>query len=96
MYALHMTKINFLLLNFLIILVYSLIYYLYGDRDNFIINQKNQNKLTFIDSLYFSTVTYGTHGTTEYIPKSNFMKIINLTEIYVMISMLVLFIHIQF
>ena len=104
MYSFNISKINFLLLNLGVILIYSLIYYQFGDTTNFIMikndkndkNDKNHEKdhLTYIDSIYLSGSLYSTIGTGEFRPRSNFMKLIYITQICVLISMFVVFTHI--
>ena len=97
MYTFNITKTKFLLLNFCIILIYSFIYYVNGNEDNFIIPNQDKikkNKLTYIDSLYLSSILYSTIGTVEFIPKSNLIKLIYISQIVVLISMLIVFTHI--
>jgi len=97
MYTFNITKTKFLLLNFGIILIYSFIYYLNGGEDNFIIGNQDKiikNKLTYLDSLYLSSILYSTIGTSEFTPRTNLIKIIYISQIVVLISMLILFTHI--
>ena len=100
MYELQITRTNFLLVNFLIILLYSVIYYTYGNPNHILIKHdnkdKDKDKLTYIDSLYFSVLTYSTLGSSQYLPHSNFMKLINMSQIIILIIMFIVFVHIKF
>ncbi len=98
MYELQITRTKFLLVNFLIILLYSVIYYIYGNQNHILIkhDNKDKDKLTYIDSLYFSILTYSTLGSSQYLPHSNFMKLINISQIIILIIMFIVFVHIKF
>ncbi len=98
MYELQITRTNFLLVNFLIILLYSVIYYTYGNPNHILVKHDNKDidKLTYIDSLYFSVLTYSTLGSSQYLPHSNFMKLINMSQIIILIIMFIVFVHIKY
>ena len=82
-------KQSFIVITFAIVFVFAIIYWLLGSNDNFSFT-KDQEKLTFIDALYFSMVTQTTLGYGDISPKSEIMRSISF------IHLALLIIHITF
>jgi len=89
MYIFTITKLHFLIINMFIIYIFALIYKKYGNDTHFYFQDK-KNKMTMIDSLYFSLNTYSTIGNNDIYAKSNFIKKIISIQIFCLISMVIL------
>lgn len=92
-YLLNMIKLNknkfsFYKLYFLVLIIFSLIYWLLGTSENFNFDKKtnnNSDSLTFINSLYFSFITQSTIGYGDITPKSELMRIIVMCQLILLV-----------
>ena len=90
MYILSLTKIQFLLINIFVIIIFGFIYKKYGNNDHFVF-LNNKKSMNFTDAMYFSATTYVTIGNNDIYPKTSFMKkIIMLQMLTLIISLLML------
>ena len=79
------------MVNGIIIFVFAVIHWFRGtDADILFMNGLNKTKLTFLDALYFSCVTHCTIGYGDFIPKSDFAKMVTIIHVLVMIMFLFL------
>ena len=72
-------KIRFLVITLVLIILFTIIYWMLGSSDNFNFNfnpnnPNNQNNLTFLDALYFTLVTQSTIGYGDITAKSQLMR----------------------
>ena len=89
MFTITTNKINFLLLNIGIILLFAIIYTKYGNHNHFYL--KNTIKqMDMTDAIYFSASTYTTIGSSDIYPKSRFMKKIMLLQILFLLCSLII------
>ena len=93
MYTLSLTKIQFLILNLFVIIIFGLIYRHYGTQDNFIFLNKEKN-MDLTDAIYFSANTYVTIGNYDIYPKTKFMKRLIMIQIFILLITLVMLSHI--
>lgn len=89
MFTITTNKINFLLLNIGIILLFAIIYKKYGYINHFYFSNKIK-QMDIIDALYFSASTYTTIGSSDIYPKSQFMKKIVLLQILFLLCSLII------
>lgn len=90
MLNLNKNKLNYLYLNFFIIFIFSVIYWLYGTDEHFVFKPHfsvNHN-ITYMTALYYSLVTHSTVGFGDITPKSTFIKIITMIHIIIIILFL--------
>ena len=81
MYTLNLTKIEFLIINLFIILIFGLIYTHYGTEEYFSF-YNNKTNMDFTDGLYFSANTYITIGNSDIYPKTKYMKCVIMIQIF--------------
>lgn len=86
---LSLSKIQFLLINVLIIFIFGLIYKKYGNENNFVFINK-EKKMNLTDAIFFSANNYVTIGNYDVYPKTQFMKRIILVQILILMIMLVM------
>lgn len=70
-------QFRFLVITFILIFIFTIIYWLLGSNDNFSFNsnnQNNQNNLTFLDALYFAIGTHTAIGYGDITAKSQLMR----------------------
>jgi len=69
-------KIRFLVITIVLIILFTIIYWMLGSSENFNFNfnSNNQNNLTFLDALYFTLVTQSTIGYGDITAKSQLMR----------------------
>jgi len=72
-------KVRFLVLTLLIILCFTIIYWLLGSNTNFNfannkLNDSNDSNLTFIDAIYFAIGTHTTIGYGDITAKSQLLR----------------------
>lgn len=89
MFTITTNKINFLLLNISIILLFAIIYKKYGNINHFYFSNKIK-QMDITDALYFSASTYTTIGNSDIYPKSKFMKKIILFQILFLLCSLII------
>jgi potassium channel subfamily K len=82
-------KIQFLAINILFIIGFSLIYWIWGTHEHFK-SQFSAPYLSSLDALYFSFVTHCTLGYGDIVPISASMRFITILHTIVMISYLFL------
>ena len=82
-------KIQFLAINILFIIGFSLIYWIWGTPEHFK-SQFSASYLSSLDALYFSFVTHCTLGYGDIVPISAGMRFITILHTIVMISYLFL------
>jgi hypothetical protein len=82
-------KLDFLAINLLFILVFALIYWIWGTPEHFK-SLVSAPYLSSLDALYFSFVTHCTLGYGDIVPISPSMRFITILHIVVMISYLFL------
>jgi uncharacterized membrane protein len=82
-------KIQFLAINILFIIGFSLIYWIWGTPEHFK-SQFSAPYLSSLDALYFSFVTHCTLGYGDIVPISASMRFITILHTIVMISYLFL------
>ena len=82
-------KIQFLAINILFIIGFSLIYWIWGTPEHFK-SQFSAPYLSGLDALYFSFVTHCTLGYGDIVPISASMRFITILHTIVMISYLFL------
>ena len=88
---LNSTKIGYLVVNLIFILVFSVIYWIFGTSEHFtVLSAPTKKKLSFIDALYLSFITHCTLGYGDIVPISDSMKIVIIIHIIFMISYLLL------
>lgn len=90
MYTLNISKLEFLLINILIILIFGFIYKKYGNEKHFYFVNKNKKNLNSIESIYFSANTYITLGNNDIYPKSKLIKSIILTQIFILMIAIIM------
>ena len=66
--------LKIILLQFAIILVFSIIYYFAGNNNFIYVN--NSKNLEYLDFLYFSTVTSASTGYGDIIPNTNLARLL--------------------
>jgi hypothetical protein len=89
MFILSLTKIQFLLINILVIFLFGLIYKKYGNEEHFgFINKQKNMDLT--DAIFFSANNYATIGNYDVYPKTKFIKRIILVQIFILIITLIM------
>jgi hypothetical protein len=89
MYTLNLTKLEFLIINIVVIFIFGLIYKKYGDEKNFIfLNKKKQMDLT--DAIYYSANTHITIGNNDIHPKTKFIKKIIILQIFILLITIVI------
>jgi hypothetical protein len=93
MYILTFSKLQFLLLNIVIIIIFALVYKKYGNENHFIFLNEHQTEMDFTDALYFSVNTYTTVGNNDIHAKTKFMKNIIMLQLFtlLMITILIIF-----
>ena len=88
LFKLNKNKFSFYKLYFLVLIVFSLIYWLLGTSENFkfdTISNNNSNSLTFLNSLYFSFITQSTIGYGDILPTSSLAKILVMCQITLLV-----------
>jgi hypothetical protein len=90
MYIITFSKIQFLLLNIGIIVIFALIYKKYGNTTHFIFTNKNQTQMDFTDALYFSSNTYITTGNNDIHAKTDFMKRIIMLQLLLLLMAIIM------
>ena len=80
-------KIKFLVIAFVLIFVFTIIYWLLGSNENFSFNTTNttQTELSFLDALYFTLGTQTTIGYGDITAKSQLMRAITVCQIILLI-----------
>ena len=79
-------KLNYIYVNFLIIFIFSIIYWWYGTSENFVLQEhfKVNNRMTYLTSLYYSFIIHTTVGFGDISPKSNLIQIITMIHLTVL------------
>ena len=83
-------KFSFYKLYILVLISFSLIYWLLGTSENFkfdTTSNDNSDSLTFINALYFSFITQSTTGYGDIVPISSLTKVLVMCQL----SLLVLY-----
>lgn len=81
-------KIKFLVIAFVLIFVFTIIYWLLGSSENFTFNpynSANQNNLSFLDALYFSLGTQTTIGYGDITAKSQLLRGITIIQMSLLV-----------
>lgn len=71
-----------------IFVIYSVIYYLMGNKQHFHISDENKHQLTFLDTIYFNIITITSIGYGDISPKSQLMRGICISKIILFLTVL--------
>lgn len=79
-------KLNYLYINFLIIFVFSVIYWWYGSDTHFVFQPHFavNNRMTYLSALYYTFITHTTVGFGDISPKSKLTQIITMVHLTVL------------
>jgi hypothetical protein len=84
-------KVNYLLVNILIVCVFAVLYWLLGNKEHFVFNDGlNQTEMSPVCALYFAINTHCTIGFGDIMPKSNIIRTIIIFQCVCMIGFLFL------
>lgn len=91
LFTLNKNKLLYLVLNLCFIIIFGIIYWIYGTNEHFKnITQQDKKTLTMIDAIYLSAITHCTVGYGDIVPISNSMKLVTIIHTILMISYLFL------
>lgn len=88
-------KLKYILSNFIVIFIFSLIYWYFGTNEHLSFNNKDNNlkNISYISALYFSFTTNSTVSYGDIAPKSKFMQsliMLHISLLIINISILIL------
>jgi hypothetical protein len=94
-FKLSSNKIQFIALYISFIFIFAMIYWYFGSSDHFSFNKEynesaNSNQITFLDAIYFSTVSQTSTGFGDITAKSKFMRTITICQLLTFIYFIVL------
>ena len=84
LFNINKNKFSFYKLYFLVLIIFTLIYWLLGTSENFIFDKasnNNSDSLTFLNALYFSFITQSTTGYGDITPKTKLTRIIVMCQL---------------
>ena len=88
---LNTNKLAYLIINLIFILLFAIIYWIFGTPDHFkVLSIPTQKYLSLLDSIYLSFTTHCTLGYGDIVPVSNGMKLITIIHTIIMIAYLFL------
>lgn len=91
LFRLNKNKLSYLVLNLCFIIIFGIVYWIYGTNEHFKnMAQQDKKKLTMIDALYLSAITHCTLGYGDIVPISDSMKLVTIIHTILMISYLFL------
>ena len=85
---LNNSKLKYIYINILLILIFSIIYWILGTPDNLTFPEgyANESKnISYISALYFTCVTHSTVGFGDVLPKSKLLQCINTIQTIILI-----------
>jgi hypothetical protein len=87
----HRNKAIIIIVNLLIVIIFTSIYYKLGTNEHFYFNNEpKQTKLTLLNALYFTFITHFTIGYGDIVPKSNLLRCIIMIQCICMITFLLI------
>ena len=93
LFNINKNKFIFYKLYLLVLICFTLIYWLLGTSENFIFNKasnNNSDSLTFLNALYFSFITQSTIGYGDISPKTKLMRIIVMCQLTCLVLYLII------
>ena len=93
LFNLNKNKFSFYKLYFLVLISFTLIYWLLGTSENFNFDKvanNNSDNLTFINALYFSFITQSTTGYGDITPKTKLTRIIVMCQLICLVLYLII------
>ena len=90
-FKLSSNKIQFIALYTLFIFIFAMIYWYFGSSEHFSFKESaNSNQITFLDAIYYSTVSQTSTGFGDITAKSKFMRTITICQLLTFIYFIVL------
>ena len=85
---LNKNKIIYIYANFIILFIFSIIYWIYGTSENFTFQPQfgANDQISYISALFYSFTTHSTVGYGDITPKSKLMQIITMFHLTILIA----------
>jgi len=88
-FKLNKNKILYILVNFVLILLFSGIYYYHGTADNLTFEpqfaEDGDTRICYLSALYFACTAHSTVGFGDITPKSRFMQMVVIIHLVILI-----------
>ena len=87
-FKLNKNKILYILVNFVLIFIFSLIYWYYGTPDNLTFASQfaeDDDNICYLSALYFACTAHSTVGFGDITPRSRFMQMVVIVHLLILI-----------
>jgi hypothetical protein len=89
-FYLNRNKYRTIIINVLLIIIFTSIYYKLGTNEHFYFNNEpNQTELSLFNALYFTIITQITIGYGDISPKGNLLRCITMIQCMLMLTFLI-------